>query len=170
MKTKKYTQDYDAIAYRAIALGGTDKAAWESLGVIEKTFYNWMGKHTSFRVAVEAAREFHQACAPDALRLALLSHIVETLKNKGEVITTQTRTVQRTVQRDGRNQVIFVAEVETSTEVSEVRGIPRWIADKVMANAPALGEAIAKVIGAGYDVAEPGDSEYLLPPVNANRN
>jgi hypothetical protein len=171
MKLRKYSQQYDVVAYRSIALGGVDSAAWQSLDISDRTFYKWCQIHPTFRSAVEKGRAFHQKASPDALRLALLSHIIDTLHNRGEAVRTETRVVQRTVQRDGRNRVILITESETVTEITENRGLPKWVADKVMANAPGLSEAIAKVLNAGYEIEEGGVPEQglMIAPAN-NQN
>lgn len=152
---KKYTQGCDAIAYRSIALTGTDRAAWESLGISDKTFYKWMARHDSFRSAVDRAREFHGRASPESLRLGIITYIANVLENGGEVVLTHQRVVKRTVQRDRHNQVILSIEEETETETSERKGIPKWIADKIMANASGLSEAIVKVLNSGrYEIIE----------------
>lgn len=153
--TQKYTKELDQLAYRAIALGGIDRSAYETIGISDRTFYLWMAKHDSFRQSVEQAREFHLKASPDALRLALVAHIVTTLENGGDTVRINQRVCTRTVQRDRRNQVIFITELETFTETEEKRGLPKWIADKIMGNASNLNDAIAKVINAGYEVSEP---------------
>ena len=162
-KQRKYTPDYDVVAYRSIALCGIDRAAWESLGISDRCFYNWMSKHDSFREAVTKAREFHAKASPEALRLALITHIANTLEQGGEVIRTRQRVVTRTTQRDRRNQVLFVTETETITDTDETRGLPKWISDKIMANATGVGEAIAKLLNSGYEVYKvAGDEQALL--------
>lgn len=162
-KQRRYTPDYDVVAYRSIALCGIDRAAWESIGITERAFYKWMSEHDSFRESVTKAREFHAKASPEALRLALITHIANTLEAGGEVIHTRQRVVTRTTQRDRRNQILFVTETETVTETDESRGLPKWISDKIMANATGVGEAIAKLLNSGYEVYKvAGDEQALL--------
>ena len=162
-KQRRYTPDYDVVAYRSIALCGIDRAAWESLGITDRCFYKWMGEHDSFREAVLKAREFHAKASPEALRLALITHIANTLEQGGEVIRTRQRVVTRTTQRDRRNQILFITETETITDTDETRGLPKWISDKIMANATGIGEAIAKLLNNGYEVYKvTGDEQALL--------
>lgn len=151
----RYKKEYDLIASRAIRLGGGDRGAFESVGCTETAFYNWMGKHKSFREAVLKAREFCQRSSPRALRISLLEYILKVLENGGEVITTQSRTTTRQIQRDRNNQIQMVIDIETEVESTDRKGIPKWIADKIMANSPGLNEAINKLLSAEYDVIEP---------------
>ena len=58
---------------------------------------------------------------------------------------------------------------QTITEVEEFKGISKWVADKIIANASGLNEAIAKVINAGYDVTE-ADQYLLAGEDNGNNN
>lgn len=151
----RYEVGLDLVAYKAIALAGIDRAAWETLGISDSTFYKWMSRHESFRDAVARAKEFHRKSSPEALRLALIAYVVQTLENGGDRVRVQQTTFTRTTRRDRQNRIVFVDEVETTTEVQEYRGLPKWIADKIMGNASGINEAIAKVIAAGYDVSEP---------------
>ena len=173
----KYTQSCDAIAYRSIALTGSDQSAWESLGITNKTFYKWMARHDTFRTAVERAKDFHSRASPEALRLGIITYIANVLEAGGEVVMTHQRVTKRTVQRDRHNQVMFSVDEETSTETTEKKGIPKWIADKIMANASGLSEAITKVISSGrYEVVEidkalpAGDDDESETRTNGHRS
>lgn len=154
MANKRYKTDYDVVAYRAIAIGGIDRAAYETIGVSDRCFYAWMSKHDSFRLAVEKGREFNQKSSPEALKLALVSYIVSVLESGGERIVTRQRVTNRMVRRDRSDRIVFVDETEVITETEEFKGISKWIADKIIANASGLNEAINKVISAGYEVVE----------------
>lgn len=154
MANKRYKSDYDVVAYRAIAIGGIDRAAYETIGVSDRCFYAWMSKHDSFRLAVEKGREFNQKSSPEALKLALVSYIVSVLESGGERIVTRQRVTNRMVRRDRSDRIVFVDETEVITETEEFKGISKWIADKIIANASGLNEAINKVISAGYEVVE----------------
>lgn len=166
MSKKRYKSDYDVVAYRAIAIGGIDRAAYESIGVSDRCFYAWMSKHDSFRLAVEKGREFHQRSSPEALKLALVSYIVSVLESGGERVVTRQRVTNRLVRRDHSDRIIMVEENEVITETEEFKGISKWIADKIIANASGLNEAINKVINAGYEVVEV--DKYLLNEAEKN--
>jgi hypothetical protein len=60
----------------------------------------------------------------------------------------------------------MVEENEIVTETEEFKGISKWIADKIIANASGLNEAINKVINAGYEVVEV--DKYLLNEAEKN--
>lgn len=164
MGKAKYTPDHDLIAYRAIALGGTDSAAYQTMGIDQRTFYRWMSRHDSFREAVDRGREFNRKSSPDALRLALMGYIVKVLEDGGETITTNQRVMTRETRRNRENQVTGMTEIEVNTQTTEYRGLPKWIADKIMANASGLNEAIAKTINAGYEVVEAGSEDTKVLP------
>lgn len=150
----RYKKDYDLIASRVIRLGGGDRGASESIGITDTTFYNWMGKHKSFRESVLKAREFCQKSSPEALRIALLEYVIRILDQGGEAVRSTSRTVTRTVQRDSSNRVQFVTDTESETESIDYKGIPKWIADKIMANSPGLNEAINRLLNSEYDVID----------------
>ena len=166
MANKRYKTDYDVVAYRAIAIGGIDRAAYETIGVSDRCFYAWMSKHDSFRLAVERGREFHQKSSPEALKLALVSYIVSVLESGGERVVTRQRVTNRMVRRDRSDRIVFIDETEITTETEEFKGISKWIADKIIANASGLNEAINKVISAGYEVSDPG--QFLLEEESRN--
>lgn len=169
MANKRYKTDYDVVAYRAIAISGIDRAAYETIGVSNKCFYAWMAKYDSFRLAIEKGREFHQKSSPEALKLALVSYIVSVLESGGERVVTRQRVTNRMVRRDRSDRIVFIDETETITEVEEFKGISKWIADKIIANASGLNEAINKVISAGYEVIE-ADKFLLEESSNNNVN
>lgn len=164
----RYSTDYDLLAYRAIALSGLDRAAYETIGIPERTFYLWLSKHESFKESVLKAREFNRRTSPEALRLALVNHIAAILENGGESVRTTTRTTTRTIQRDRHNRLINTIDTETLVETTEFKGIPKWVSDKVMGNASNLTEAIRKVLASGYDVVSEKDEDELAAGVEYN--
>lgn len=151
----KYQSGLDLIAYRSIAIAGIDRAAYETIGISYSTFYKWMGRHESFRDAIEKARAFHQKSSPDALKLALIAYVIQCLENGGDRLVVRQQTFTRLTRRDRQNRIVYIDETEVTTEAEEQRGLPKWVADKIMSNASGVNEAIAKVLAAGYEVSEP---------------
>jgi hypothetical protein len=154
MAYSSYSSDLDDQVYRIISLCGTDDAAIAFLGVTYSTYRNWIKRHETFREAIESAKEFHRKIAPDALRIGLLGYIEKVVREGGETIITREVKRTRTVQRDGRNRIIMAIEVEEETETRVKKGIPSWIANKVVANVPTLNDALAKVLNSGLEVLE----------------
>lgn len=170
MSKTRYNAVFDGVAYRHIAIAGIDRAAYESIGISNTTFYKWMAKHPSFRDAVERAKEFHRKASPEALKLGLVSYIVKCLESGSEEITVSQRIVERTVVRDRHNRILSVTETEREILSTECRGLPKWVADKIMGNASGLNEAVQKVIGAGYEIIDPSEAAgtaYMLKEYDA---
>lgn len=166
---KKYHEGYDRLAYEAIAASGLEGNAIQSLGIDPTTFYRWIKNHESFKDAVERGKSFYLQATPDAQKLQLLQYIVETLANRGHVVTYRTKTITRFVRLNRRKEVLYSDEVETVTEHRELRPIQKWVADKVMPNASDLEAAILKVVNVGLRVSDPtlpvaGTSQGLTEP------
>lgn len=151
----KYLPEYDQIAYRIIALSGKNAAACQSLGVSSRVFCIWLKSRESFRIAVEQGHEFYDRASAEVRRIALLNYISEILENRGEIVRTTRTAVVRQVWRDRHNQVTSVLDTETTIETVQHKGIPKWVADKIMTNASGLNEAIVTVIAAGLEVYHP---------------
>jgi hypothetical protein len=150
----KYSPDCDVVVYKAIALTGQYSDGWNALGISEPTGRNWLFKYPSFKQAVDKAVAFYNASSPEALKLGVLAHLVSALQPTRSV-TEVTRTTNRQIHRNGQNQIILEIETEETKEHTKNLPLQKWEADKILANARGLDEAIALVIAAGYQVSEP---------------
>lgn len=69
------------IIYNSIILNGSDKKAYETAKICNKTFYEWMNNDPNFRHMVEEARRIYSNTNSEALEAKAVQRLAENLES-----------------------------------------------------------------------------------------
>ncbi len=137
-KTKYSAQIVEKIL-EALRHSGSDRQAFEAVGISRDTFYHWVRRYPDFSDALAQAKKAFRERCPEQLREKAMDALLDHLY--GRVV--ETWTTCETVQ-DGEK----IIHRETIKTVK--RGVPQWVIERILGKPLDELEAVKCLIESGW--------------------
>lgn len=136
----------------AIKQNGTEKSAYESIGISSTTFRKVLKKDPVFSQKVEEAKVIHRYRKPQEQRDKAIVAIIDRIEN-GNRTKKITRYRGSVTRYDRQGEIVYTDVYDRSTEVEIVSPVSPALLAKFLP--PTLDEAVRVVLSHGYRVIDP---------------
>lgn len=138
-RKSKYSEELVEQICTMVATTGSDRAAYDAVGLHPATFYRWLNEKKEFNDRVESARAEYRETCPDVLVRQANKAFSDYLHGRMERIVTTTKS-------GTKGDMPFEEESIQRIPV----GVPKWAIDRVLGNPSDEIEALKTLVKAGW--------------------